>query len=246
MNRRVVVSIQLWLVSSIFIGCQKEVNENTDRFSGKEVTDFQMAKELILERKDNYPKVGELAPKFELFDLNSESQKSLGDLHREKPLVLILGSGSCSILCRSDSWINAFQANYGDRFNFSFVYIREAHTLEGYQPRSMTGSISPLVAALDDSARKRAAAEFLKMKELTFPVLVDSVSDDVAIEYSAWPVRLFVIGTDGRVLYSGGQAPWYYHPFEAYQHSPTFDPDLKKLPQSSESLESFLEKGMAR
>lgn len=38
------------------------------------------------------PKVGDLAPDFELFDLNGKNPVRLSDLRGQKPVVLIFGS----------------------------------------------------------------------------------------------------------------------------------------------------------
>ncbi len=32
--------------------------------------------------------------------------------------------------------------------------------------------------------------------------------------YAAWPERLYVVGTDGRIIYKGGMGPFYFDPDE--------------------------------
>jgi hypothetical protein len=41
---------------------------------------------------------------------------------------------------------------------------------------------------------------------------VDEVDDAVNEAYAAWPTRLYLIDTDGRVVYHGGPGPFGFHP----------------------------------
>ena len=45
-------------------------------------------------------------------------------------------------------------------------------------------------------------------------LVVDDIDDKIASAYGALPERLYLIGQDGRVLYQGGQGPWYFFPEE--------------------------------
>lgn len=60
--------------------------------------------------------------------------------------------------------------------------------------------------------RNAAAAQTCSLLKLPFPIVVDSMDDAVAQRWSAWPERLFVIDTDGRVAYVGEQGPWGFWP----------------------------------
>ena len=50
------------------------------------------------------------------------------------------------------------------------------------------------------------------MLRFPFKVAVDSMDDAVAIRWSAWPERLFVVDTDGVVRYTGEQGPFGFWP----------------------------------
>lgn len=232
---------------AVLCGCSEPPLESStpeppgDAFCGRPVNDFRMAVEMMLERKDNFPKVGEMAPNFALPTIERDSPISLAELHRDRPVVLILGSASCSVLGRSDEWIMQFHDRFADRFAFAFVYLRESHTPEGYQPAKYAEEVAPITDALTLDDRLAAARRYAEEKGFPFPVLVDTMNDETARRWSAWPVRLFVVDTDGSVLYSGGQAPWFYAPFEGYGHKPPVDPRLQVLPRSEISLEEFLE-----
>lgn len=43
---------------------------------------------------------------------------------------------------------------------------------------------------------------------------VDEMNDGVMTAYAAWPVRLYLVGQDGRVRYAGGLGPWGFKPAE--------------------------------
>ncbi len=50
----------------------------------------------------------------------------------------------------------------------------------------------------------RLCAQRLK---LTIPTLVDSMDNSVSRRFAAWPERIYIIGTDGRVTFKGGPGP---------------------------------------
>ena len=60
------------------------------------------------------------------------------------------------------------------------------------------------------SERKAVAALCSAELALPFPVVVDDLMDRTARAYGAWPVRAFVVGTDGRLLYRGRPGPAGY------------------------------------
>jgi hypothetical protein len=60
--------------------------------------------------------------------------------------------------------------------------------------------------------RLQAAADFCTAREVSMPVLVDSLANDVAETYSAFPDRLYVIDGEGRVAYKGGRGPVGFDP----------------------------------
>jgi hypothetical protein len=64
----------------------------------------------------------------------------------------------------------------------------------------------------DDAERKAAAGRACAMLRFPFPVVVDTMDDAVAIRWSGWPERLFLIDADGIVRYVGAQGPWGFWP----------------------------------
>lgn len=46
---------------------------------------------------------------------------------------------------------------------------------------------------------------------MTAPVYLDGMDDAVEQAFGAWPERLFVIDTEGRIVYQGGKGPYGFN-----------------------------------
>jgi Iodothyronine deiodinase len=49
---------------------------------------------------------------------------------------------------------------------------------------------------------------------MSMPTVIDEVDNHVASTYGGWPDRLYLIGTDGRIAYQGGEGPFGFKPEE--------------------------------
>ncbi len=99
--------------------------------------------------------------------------------------------------------LQAMYEKYSEKVDFYWIYIQEAHATDGRRP-SRTVKVA-LHKTLDD--RKAAASGCSAVSPLKAPVLVDDIKDTVTKAYSALPERFFILGTEGKVLYSGGRGP---------------------------------------
>ena len=106
----------------------------------------------------------------------------------------------------------ALHERFGNRAEFVLVYVREAHSTDGWRAHHSGWSI--ITDPRNDEERKAAAAQACAMLKVPFPIVVDTMDDTVAERWSAWPERLFVVDVDGLVAYVGGQGPWGYWPRE--------------------------------
>jgi hypothetical protein len=89
------------------------------------------------------------------------------------------------------------------------VYLREAHPIDGWvKPNSQIKD--PTSQAERDLAARQCGQELA----FEFSVLVDTMDDQTAVDWAAWPERIFVVGVDGRVAYAGQQGPWGFWPTE--------------------------------
>ncbi|NQU30304.1 MAG: hypothetical protein HQ525_06515 [Anaerolineae bacterium] len=102
------------------------------------------------------------------------------------------------------------------------IYIREAHPVDGWWfgkgvPKRMMGFYSPKVAmdvydptTIEERRQVAGACE----KSLSYGVrtYVDEMDDAVNKAYAGWPTRLYLIDTDGVVVYAAGVGPYDFHP----------------------------------
>ena len=98
---------------------------------------------------------------------------------------------------------------YKDRVQFVLVYIREAHPDSILFVPTETGG-----TALGVVSQTQTAADRLKnlhqcalLLQLTMPAVIDSDDNAVNRAYAAWPDRLYVIDTNGKVAYKSGPGP---------------------------------------
>lgn len=47
---------------------------------------------------------------------------------------------------------------------------------------------------------------------LTIPTLVDAMDNRACELFAAWPERIYIAGTDGRIAFAGGPGPYEFHP----------------------------------
>jgi thiol-disulfide isomerase/thioredoxin len=229
--------------------CAEEpVNEfRYDRYSGVPVMTQKMAEAIMLHRHVNAPIVGERAPDGQLIDAVTGESKTLYQVIQDKPMVLLFGSSSCSNLDMYLENIKEIVERFQRRVDFSLIYIREAHPEGGFMPVQMRDGKEYHHPSLPDSKsieeRKKQALGFQKNTTTGLRAFVDSLDDEMAVRWGAWPVRTFVIGTDRKVLYTGGPGPFYFHLTKDGWHTTPdayMAEEFLRMPFSRESLEEFL------
>lgn len=102
--------------------------------------------------------------------------------------------------------------DYGDRAEFLFVYIREAHADDEWQLGSNRRDSVVFAQPTTFGKRQEVAASCSTALKLTMPCVVDAMDNSVDEAYAAWPERLFIVDVDGRIAYAGGQGPWGFEP----------------------------------
>jgi hypothetical protein len=101
--------------------------------------------------------------------------------------------------------------------HFLVVYIREAHPEEGWiLPENRRSGIAVHEPATDVERRSVASTCVASLK-VRMPVAVDGVDNAVASAYGGWPDRLYLIGSDGRIAFQGGEGPFGFKPDELEQ-----------------------------
>jgi hypothetical protein len=118
--------------------------------------------------------------------------------------------------------------------------LREAHPLDGW---AMKGS--KLNDPRTQADRELVANQCCRELKFDFPAVVDTMDDQTAVDWAAWPERIFVVGVDGRVAYAGEQGPWGFWPTaKVGRQSRKIEGAEKMLGKKlkGESLEEFLER----
>ena len=90
------------------------------------------------------------------------------------------------------------------------VYIREAHAIDSWLPMEFGMVEDPVT----DQERHVLARRCTEELGFAMPAIVDGVDDAVNRRWHAWPERLFLIGKDGKVAYTGGPGPFEFLPDE--------------------------------
>jgi hypothetical protein len=91
------------------------------------------------------------------------------------------------------------------------IYVREAHPAEGWWMESNKKVDANLSQPKTDDERCNAAKLCQTRLDVSMPMLVDSIKDEVGTAYSGMPERLFVIDRKGRVAYKGGRGPFHFN-----------------------------------
>jgi hypothetical protein len=88
------------------------------------------------------------------------------------------------------------------------VYLREAHALDSAWPMHEAG-LPPIEEPRTFAERRAAASACMQKLDLApIPCLIDGLDNAVGEAYEAWPDRLYVIDSAGRVAFRGGPGPF--------------------------------------
>jgi len=107
------------------------------------------------------------------------------------------------------------QEEYGEKVEFIVVYIREAHALDGANPRGVGGDHPIVEEPLTIEERLAVATRCDAKLDLSpFTVVIDDIEDTASTAYAALPDRLYLVDKEGRVAYAGGRGPREFFPNE--------------------------------
>jgi hypothetical protein len=107
--------------------------------------------------------------------------------------------------------LNEIYGKYKDEVRFYVIYIREAHHDDGWRvPENLRQNIR-FHEPKSDAERKAVATVCQINLDLQMPVLVDGIDNPVEERYIALPMRLYLIGRDGRIVYTD-RGPFGFNP----------------------------------
>ena len=99
---------------------------------------------------------------------------------------------------------------YRDSAEFLYVYIKEAHPDDEWQMESNVEKDLVFNQPKTFAERMTLAQTFVTEMEIEGPVVVDEIDNIANACFSAWPERLYVIDTEGRIAYKGGMGPFKF------------------------------------
>ena len=97
---------------------------------------------------------------------------------------------------------------YGKDVEFLLVYCREAHAVDSDRPSPIQAVEQPV----STEERRKVAAEFVKNNKIEIPTLLDNIDDKASTDYATLPDRLFLVGKDGKIAFSGDPGPRGFQP----------------------------------
>jgi Iodothyronine deiodinase len=106
---------------------------------------------------------------------------------------------------------------YKDDVQFLAVYVREAHPTDGWRMASNDKAGIEVAQPKTLKDRIKVAQRCSATLEITMPLLVDTLDDEVGHAYSGMPDRLIIVDRAGKMAYKGGRGPFGFKPGEMEQ-----------------------------
>jgi hypothetical protein len=88
------------------------------------------------------------------------------------------------------------------------VYIQEAHPTDLWQMAANVREGVLFRSPRTDDERTETASACVRNLGIRIPALLDGVDNRTEKAYTAWPVRLYLIGRDARVLFKTQPGPY--------------------------------------
>jgi cytochrome oxidase Cu insertion factor (SCO1/SenC/PrrC family) len=161
---------------------------------------------------------GDAAPNFKLKTADGQRIVELSEL-RGKPVALVFGSLTCPVFRDHAAALRELYEKYRHDVQFYLIYIREAHPItsagihEPYRRENAAAGIEVPQPA-NEAERASIALQMCTRLPLSLPALVDNMEDTTSRDYTAYPIRLYLVGRDGRIAYRGARGPSGFDPQE--------------------------------
>jgi hypothetical protein len=170
------------------------------------------------------PQPGEAAPEFRAQRFSAESGLTddyvslaahLAD-SEGRPLALLFGNYTCPVYRGQTERFNQIFAELHEQLDFLLVYTSEAHPEDGWQVEiNYTHNIVyDQPTRIED--RAAIAADCIRSRGTTMPVLIDDMHNTVNKLYSGSPERLYLIDADGIVRHRSPPGPFKMNVIEAW------------------------------
>jgi len=108
---------------------------------------------------------------------------------------------------------------------FYAVYILEAHPSDVWQMQSNIKDSVVFASPKNLEERENVAGACVRKLGIRFPALIDGFDNTTEKAYTGWPDRLYLIDTQGHVVYKSRPGPFGFKPDD-------LKGALARLPQS--------------
>jgi type I thyroxine 5'-deiodinase len=88
------------------------------------------------------------------------------------------------------------------------VYIEEAHPTDLWEMASNVRDGVLFRSPRSDGERAETASACVRNLGIRIPALLDGIDNRVERVYTAWPDRLYLIGSDGRIIFKTRPGPY--------------------------------------
>ena len=106
--------------------------------------------------------------------------------------------------------LEELRKQYEAELDFLYIYIKEAHPDDEWQMDTNVEEQLVFEQPRTFAERMRLAQTFVSEMDIEGPVVVDEIDNIANACFAAWPERLYVIDTDGRIAYKGGMGPFEF------------------------------------
>ena len=100
-------------------------------------------------------------------------------------------------------------SRFEDQVEFFLVYLREAHPTDGWQVDSNVEDSVLFRQHQTFEERDQVANTCALEMKMSIPTLIEEMDNVIDEANGAAPVRLYVVGMDGKVTYHGGAGPHF-------------------------------------
>ena len=107
--------------------------------------------------------------------------------------------------------LNEIFAKYKDDVEFMCIYIREAHSDDGWRVQSNLDENIIYNEPTSDDERTEVAAACQIAMDLEMPYYIDGIDNGVEEKYLSLPMRLYLVGADGKIAYTGDRGPFGFN-----------------------------------
>ena len=107
--------------------------------------------------------------------------------------------------------LETLRDEYRDVAEFAFVYIREAHPTDEWQMEANEEHHVEYEQPKTFDDRLELARAFVFEMDVKTKTYVDGIRNTANACYAAWPERIYIIDTDGTILYKGGMGPFFFN-----------------------------------